>query len=131
MKLATSDPERLARFYQDAFGCEVIRPLTKLESPAWRGVGASDSLISILIMSLPGEANMSLELITGTGLGTGSGILTFYVDDLEAAVEKVIAAGGSHRGEVVEFMAAIGSPFRFVFMMDPEGNVVDLFTAAG
>jgi predicted enzyme related to lactoylglutathione lyase len=57
--------------------------------------------------------------------------LTFLVDDVDQAASQVVEAGGSFRGEIVEFTGPSGPKFRFVFMNDPEGNVIDLFTKIG
>ena len=57
-------------------------------------------------------------------------MLTFYVDDVASAAQRVVAAGGRHLGEIIEFEGPNGGEFRFVFMTDPDGNVVDLFQSA-
>lgn len=129
VKLQSADPERLARFYQEALDCEVGLPLTTLEQPAPRGVGNQDGDVAILVMSLPGsEGGPTLELISGSGLDGARGMLTFHVDDVDAATQRVVDAGGDFAGRVTEFMGPSGRLARFVFMTDPEGNVIDLFT---
>jgi predicted enzyme related to lactoylglutathione lyase len=131
VKIVASDPERLARFYEEALDCEILVPLTTLEDPAPRGVGRSAANIQILVMSLPGvEGGPTLELITNTNPKAAGGMLTFHVDDVEATAQRVLQAGGNYRGEITEFVGPSGSPFRFVFMTDPEGNVIDLFSHA-
>lgn len=130
VKLQTSDPERLARFYEEALDCEVLLPLTNLAPGTWRGIGPDETAVSILVMSLPGrEDGPTLELITGTGVEGAGGMLTFNVDDVAAAAERVIAAGGSFRGEPTDLTGPGGHVSRFVFMEDPDGNVIDLFQA--
>lgn len=131
VKLVSADPKRLARFYEEALDCRVVLPLTNLDERAGRGVGAGDSDVRILVMAMPGaEDGPTLELITGTGLEVGSGILTFYVEDVKAASDRVVAAGGAFMGEMTRFSGPTGGSFQFVFMTDPEGNVIDLFTQA-
>ncbi len=131
VKLATDDPDRLAQFYVEGLGCKVVRQTVSLDQAAASGAGTNEE-ITITILSFPGAVEgPNLELITGTGLESGGGVLTFYVDDVAEAAECVAAAGGSYRGEITEFVAPNGGTFRFVFMTDPEGNVVDLFQAVG
>ena len=131
-KIAASDPESLATFYVEALQCSIRRQLTALGDGARNGVGASEGEIQILVLGLPGiEEGPDLELITGTGRDPGSAMLTFYVEDVASAADRVIGAGGAFRGEITEFEAPNGATFRFVFMTDPEGNVIDLFQAVG
>lgn len=105
-------------------------PLTRLEEPASKAVGASKSDVRILVMSLPGVDGTTLELITGTGLDGAKQMLTFYVRDVDEAANRVVEAGGAYRGQLSEFAGPSGDSFRFVFMTDPRGNVIDLFTRA-
>ena len=132
MKVHSTDPERLARFYEEALGCRTVLPLTALPEEASVGVGEPDSEVRILVLELPGDpGGPTLELITA-GSGTGrQGMLTFLVDDVEGSAEAVVAAGGSYQGEVAEFVGPSGRRSKFVFMKDPEGNVVDLFAPVG
>lgn len=127
--MRVEEPERLAAFYCQVFGCEVLAPLTTLDPVASRGVGVPESPVGILVLSLPESADgPTLELIT-TGDGRkGEGMLTFYVADVDAAAQKVVEAGGSFQGEIVELVGPSGNTSRFVFMEDPEGNTVDLMT---
>ena len=132
VKLATSDPEALSSFYVSALGCEVVMPLSSLGEDAGAGAGVRGSEVQILVLGLPGvDSGPNLEMISGTDLPSGGGILTFYVDDVEDAAERVVAHGGSFKGEVTDFTAPAGRRFRYVFMSDPEGNVIDLFQALG
>jgi predicted enzyme related to lactoylglutathione lyase len=131
VKLATSDPKRLSRFYEEALDCVTTLSLTRLEEPAGRGAGATDGDVWILVMKVPGdEGGPTLELISGTGIDSGGGMLTFYVDDVGAVAERVVVAGGAFRGDITDFVGPSGATFRFVFMTDPEGNVIDLFSRA-
>jgi len=40
----------------------------------------------------------------------------------------VMAAGGASIGDVVEWEAPSGAVARFVYMRDPEGNIIDLWS---
>jgi len=56
----------------------------------------------------------------------GFGHIAFVVDDVPAAREAVIAAGGRPVGEVVTLTNAAGARPTWVYVTDPEGNVVEL-----
>lgn len=132
VKMWAQDPERLATFYCDVFGCEVAIPLTTLDLIASHGVGNPGSEVSIMVLTLPGsDDGPTLELISMAGGRKGEGMLTFYVDDVETVARKVEGAGGSFQGEIVEFVGPSGTKSRFVFMGDPEGNTVDVVTRVG
>jgi len=56
----------------------------------------------------------------------GYGHLAFRVDDVRAARESVLAAGGRDYGEVVDVPVAGAGVVTFVYMADPEGNLIEL-----
>lgn len=129
VKIQATDLAALAHFYELALGCEVVLPSTTLPGPASRAVG-TDEPVDILVLKLPGTDQTTLELISA-GADGGKGMLTFYVDDVEVVARSVVDAGGAYHGDVAEFEGPGGARFRSVFMCDPEGNVVDLFTKVG
>jgi len=52
--------------------------------------------------------------------------IAFAVDDVEAALEAVISAGGSSVGEIATTeVDGVGS-LQVVYARDPEGNIVEL-----
>jgi len=56
----------------------------------------------------------------------GFGHIAFVVDDVSAAREAVLAAGGQPVGEVVTMTNAAGVRLTWVYVTDPEGNVLEL-----
>lgn len=137
VKFLSRDLDALSRFYVDALGCSVVVPATSTDSAVSRAVGVPDAQVRLLILRLPGRGDHGpvLELYSvegevpeGWGYQPGQGQLAFEVDDLDSAVEKVIAGGGSRLGEVVEWEAPSGSTARFIYLRDPEGNVIDLYS---
>jgi predicted enzyme related to lactoylglutathione lyase len=48
------------------------------------------------------------------------------VDDVVAAREAVLAAGGRSVGEVVTLTNALGKKLTWVYVTDPEGNILEL-----
>ena len=52
--------------------------------------------------------------------------LAFEVDDVEAARDEVIAAGGKCVGELVTVDIPGAGRITFVYLTDPEGNIIEL-----
>jgi predicted enzyme related to lactoylglutathione lyase len=48
------------------------------------------------------------------------------VNDVPSAREAVLAAGGQPVGEMVTLTTATGSKVTWVYVTDPEGNVIEL-----
>jgi catechol 2,3-dioxygenase-like lactoylglutathione lyase family enzyme len=55
----------------------------------------------------------------------GYGHISFEVEDIQATFDAVIEAGGTPLGEITDFGTA-ASPFFYVYVRDPEGNVIEL-----
>jgi catechol 2,3-dioxygenase-like lactoylglutathione lyase family enzyme len=136
-KFLARDPEGLARFYEEALDCVVVVPLQEISDAAVpRAIGVPEGDVSLTVLRLPGRGDHgpSLELYSVSGqrpdnwhYQPGQGQIAFEVDDLEASIGAVVAAGGSKLGEVVEWEAPSGSRAMFVYLKDPEGNIVDLW----
>lgn len=136
VKILARDPEALASFYEEAIGCETVVPLQEVDKEVARAVGVSDAVVKLTILRLPGrgEHGPVLELYSVDGdrpgewhYQPGQGQLAFEVDDLESAMGRVGGAGGKKLGDLVEWEAPSGQTGRFVYMQDPEGNIVDLW----
>jgi predicted enzyme related to lactoylglutathione lyase len=56
----------------------------------------------------------------------GFGHIAFAVNDVQAAREAVLAAGGRAVGEVVTTSVASGAQVTWCYVTDPEGNVIEL-----
>jgi predicted enzyme related to lactoylglutathione lyase len=52
--------------------------------------------------------------------------IAFEVDNVEAAREEVLAAGGKCVGDTVTAEIANAGTITFVYMTDPEGNIIEL-----
>lgn len=141
VKILARDPEALAAFYREALGCETVVPLQELEDDAVaRATGVPDADMKLTVLRLPGrgEHGPVLELYSVSGprpddwhYQPGQGQLAFEVEDLEAAMGRVGGAGGSKLGDLVEWEGPSGARARFVYMRDPEGNIIDLWQKAG
>ena len=56
----------------------------------------------------------------------GLGHIAFVVDDVWAARERVIAAGGGVVGDVVTTEISGAGTITFAYVTDPEGNIIEL-----
>ncbi len=138
VNLTGSDWRRLASFYADVFGCELVPPerdyrgneldrATRLEGAHL--VGAH--------LRLPGHGpdGLTLEIYQYADMEglrpprvnrPGWGHLAFQVVDVDAALEAVVAAGGARYGDVVTLQTADGRRVTWCYAADPEGNLIEL-----
>ncbi|MGD2205565.1 MAG: VOC family protein [Anaerolineae bacterium] len=136
--LVAGDWRRLARFYQEVFGCEPLPPERDLSGP-WleAGTGLPDAHIRGIHLRLPGcgDGGPTLEIFEYNHLEQhpetavnrpGFGHIAFAVDDVAAAVEAVRAAGGGAVGQVVSLDVPDAGTVTFAYLTDPEGNVVEV-----
>ena len=56
----------------------------------------------------------------------GFGHIAFVVDDVASTRAAVLGAGGQPVGEVVTLKTATGAKVTWVYVTDPEGNVIEL-----
>ncbi len=135
--LIARDWRALARFYVEALGCEPAPPERHLRGP-WldRLTGLSDAAADGVHLRLPGAGGITLEIFEYTpanapgGLQgidrTGLGHLAFHVDDVPAALCRLVEHGGSPLGEVVRMEIAGAGLLTVVYARDPEGNCIEL-----
>lgn len=136
VKLIAHDVSGLADFYSTALGCVTLEALqTWIGGDVARGMGAPDAEITVVMLGLPGheESELVLEIYSVTpapadwAYGPGQCQTAFQVDDLDSSVDRFLDRGGSMLGEIVEWRAQTGNLARFVYLRDPEGNLVDLW----
>ncbi|MFB0547076.1 MAG: VOC family protein [Anaerolineae bacterium] len=136
--LIARDWKRLAQFYEQVFGCTPVPPERKL-SGQWledstRVPGAE---IQGVHLRLPGygDEGPTLEIFQynhqkerqETAVNRpGFAHIAFAVDDVEAARDAVIAAGGKIVGELVSVDIPGAGKIAFVYATDPEGNIIEL-----
>ena len=136
--LIARDWKRLVRFYTDVFGCERKGP-ERDTSGAWL-----DSVTSLrsahltgLHLRLPGYADdgptleiFSYDQLIDSRLPTanqcGFAHIAFAVDDVNQALQAVVAAGGSAVGNVATTEVDEVGRLSVVYARDPEGNIVEL-----
>lgn len=132
------DWRALVKFYEDVFGCVFVPPARDL-SGGWlsKGTGVPAACFTGAHLRLPGhgDSGPTLEIYQYSRnesrpptAANREGImhLAFEVPDVARAMALVLHSGGSKVGEVVTSeVAGVGS-LTFVYMADPEGNIIEL-----
>ncbi len=137
--IVSHDPERLAAFYMEVFGCVLSGPQRNLQGD-WieRGTGLEGAHITGFMLKLPGhgETGPNLEIfkvegsdpsVPGKVNRPGLMHVCFVVDDVRETLDRMLAAGGQLQGEVVDSgpIPGVGRA-DFVYARDPDGNIVEL-----
>lgn len=137
VNLVAADWRRLVKFYGEVFGCTPTGTERDLHGEALeRGTGLPSARLRGVHLRLPGhgENGPTLEIFSyeqnaanppAMPNRVGFGHIAFVVSDVEATQKVVLAAGGAQHGEIVT-TAANGRKVTWVYMRDPEGNLVEL-----
>jgi predicted enzyme related to lactoylglutathione lyase len=136
--IVAADWRRLARFYEEVFGCRPVPPQRDL-SGVWleQSTGVPGARVQGLHLRLPGhgEAGPTLEIFQynqaapreGKAINQpGLAHLAFQVEDVAAAKAAVLAAGGGTVGEMVTTAVRGVGTITFAYVRDPEGNIIEL-----
>lgn len=136
--LTCRDWRALVRFYCDVFGC-VPKPPQRDLSGGWfdKLTSIPDARVQGLHLLLPGVGPdgptleiFEYERMIAVGLPVvnqpGYGHLAFHVDDVERAVNEVIAHGGTLVGEIANTTVSGAGDLCVAYARDPEGNIVEL-----
>jgi len=136
--LIARDWRRLVDFYQRVFGCVPVPPERDLSGP-WLDAATNlqGAHIRGVHLRLPGYGadGPTLEVFQyepaasdgATAINTpGFAHIAFRVGDVAAARDEVLAAGGKAFGQLVPVAVAGAGSVTFVYVADPEGNVIEL-----
>jgi lactoylglutathione lyase len=136
--LIARDWKGLVRFYSEVFGCEP-KPPDRDMSGAWLDQLTSfqNAHLSGVHLRFPGygDDGPTLEIFSYDELVEpelpsanqyGFGHIAFAVDDVDEALQAVIAASGSTVGNIVTTEVNRVGVLRVVYARDPEGNIVEL-----
>jgi predicted enzyme related to lactoylglutathione lyase len=136
--LVAKDWKRLAAFYEGVFGCVPIPPERDLSGQWIEAVtGVPGARIQGVHLRLPGYGNggPTLEIFHYNRHADASqpavdrpgyAHIAFAVDDVAAARNAVLAAGGGVVGDVVSMEIPGKGGITFAYVTDPEGNVIEL-----
>jgi catechol 2,3-dioxygenase-like lactoylglutathione lyase family enzyme len=136
--LIARDWRALARFYQDVLGCVPVPPERDLSGPIMEaGTGIVEVHLRGAHLRLPGRGDdgPTLEIFTYDPAlqrlapavnRPGFGHIAFSVDDVAAARDEVLAAGGRPVGEVVTVAVSDAAQVTWCYVTDPEGNIIEL-----
>lgn len=137
--IVAEDFRRLASFYESAFRCERLPPERSL-SEEWlsRGTGVADAALAGVHLRLPGHGpngptleifqyeNASPRPKPATADRVGFAHIAFEVEDISESVQSVLDHGGALVGEPVTAEIAGAGRLSFVYVADPEGNIIEL-----
>ncbi|HEY4638493.1 MAG TPA: VOC family protein [Candidatus Udaeobacter sp.] len=136
--LIARDWKRLVQFYCEVFGCERKGAERDL-SAAWldRVNSVPNARLCGVHLKLPGYDNdgptleiFSYDHLIERGLPRanecGFGHIAFGVENVDEALQAVIAAGGGAVGEIATAEVQGVGLLRLVYARDPEGNIVEL-----
>lgn len=130
--------KKLAHFYEHILGCTPLPPERNLEGPLLdAGTGVRGARIRGIHLRLPGcgvsgptleifQYNLRKKQPEKAINSLGIVHMAFVVDDIEAARNAVIDAGGGVVGEVVTLEVPGAGTVTFVYLTDPEGNIIEL-----
>jgi predicted enzyme related to lactoylglutathione lyase len=138
VNVTAHDWRRLAAFYSDVFGCELVPPERDIRSADLdAGTRLRDAHVTGVHLRLPGHGDNgpTLEIFQYDALDghpgarvdrPGWGHVAFQVPDVPAAVDAVVAAGGARYGEIVAMQTKDGRRITWVYATDPDGNIIEL-----
>ena len=136
--LIAKDWRRLVQFYSEVFGCQPRGPERDLSGSWLDSVNAVPKAhLRGVHLRLPGYGDdgptveiFSYDRLIERGLPAanqcGFAHIAFAVDDVDQALQAVIAAGGSAVGQIATTPVAGVGMLRVVYARDPEGNIVEL-----
>lgn len=135
--IVARDWRKLAAFYEWVFGCEPVPP-ERAAVGEWveRCTGVPGAEVHGFHLRLPGygDDGPTLEIFQYNKMKKrpqtainrpGLAHLAFEVEDVDAAREQVLAAGGYCVGELVTVDIPAGT-ITFIYVTDPEGNIIEL-----
>jgi catechol 2,3-dioxygenase-like lactoylglutathione lyase family enzyme len=141
--LVARDWRRLARFYQDVFGCVPVAPERNLAGREMEaGTGVPGAHLQGMHLRLPGAGGdgPTLEVFEYSELAAdtsrapnrpGFAHIAFAVDSVADAREEVLSHGGSSVGDVVTVAVSTAARVTWCYVRDPEGNIIELQALKG
>jgi catechol 2,3-dioxygenase-like lactoylglutathione lyase family enzyme len=138
VNLIARDWRRLADFYERVLGCTPVPPERDFRGPELSaGTGIANAALRGVHLRLPGgkpggptleiyEYDPSTEGLRPAPDRPGFGHIAFMVPDVAAARATVISEGGGAVGATVTSTTTDGRHVTWVYVTDPEGNIIEL-----
>lgn len=138
VNLIARDWRRLADFYERVFGCIPVPPERHLHGEeVAAATRVPDAVVRGIHLRLPGggpdgptleifEYEPSLAGQPSAANRPGFGHIAFVVPDVVAAQAAVLANGGGEIGTRITTRTADGRDVTWVYLTDPEGNIIEL-----
>lgn len=137
--IVAKDWKKLVQFYTDVFGCEPAPPERDL-SGEWLdcGAGLKNASLKGMHLKLPGygENAPTLEIFSYEEMEKrpdgvfanrlGFSHIAFRVDNVKEIYEKALESGGHRLGEISEHIINGVGKLTFVYLTDPEGNIIEI-----
>jgi len=136
--IVAKDWQRLSDFYVKVFNCRVKPPQRDL-SGDWldRATGLKNARLKGVHVSLPGygDAGPTLEIFSYddtlerppvTANSTGVTHIAFEVEDVDGTLTSALTHGAELLGEITEKRIEPIGVLRFVYLRDPEGNIIEI-----
>ena len=136
--IISKDWKKLVKFYQEVLECMPAPPERDLAG-TWldEGTGVKNAHLMGMHLRLPGlgENGPTLEIYQysnnvekpqSVANTEGIGHLAFHVDDVKEIHDKILSYGGNELGKITEKEIEGVGMLTFVYMTDPEGNIIEL-----
>ena len=130
--IIAKDWKKLAKFYEDVFGCVLVPPERHL-SGEWlsKGTGVKNANFSGVHLKLPGwesegptleiyQYKENMEKPYPAANREGFSHIAFEVDDVSEVLELVLKNGGGKVGEIVSNKVEGVGLLTFIYATDPE-----------
>lgn len=136
--IVAADWKKLADFYIAVFGCTPVPPERDLQGE-WldKGSGLENAHLKGLHLRLPGHGDNGptleifqysemLETAMRAGNKKGYSHIAFQAEDVAALLEIALEHGATKLGEISGFQIEGAGYLTFIYIADPEGNVIEL-----
>jgi catechol 2,3-dioxygenase-like lactoylglutathione lyase family enzyme len=133
-----ADWRRLAAFYADLFGLELVPPERDYRGPDLdAATGIEGAHLEGAHVRLPGHGGdgPTLEIYQYEAVEPGRpprpdragwGHIAFQVPDVPEALQACLDAGGGRLGDIVTLTTSDGRHVTWCYATDPDGNILEL-----